>query len=176
MTNTPTTSDESSTTTRRTVLRGAAVGAGAFAVGGVGLQRAVGIAAAAEPVIETCGEPLDVVLGIDYSGSIRNAAVWNDVRGGTDQFIDLLRDRNQVGVVTFGDSPVPYDFGTDDWLVPATSGNRLLAKAGVPTNAPPGENATHLPGTIDYSTDMLEAEGRGINEVLVLVTDGGPNY
>jgi len=177
MTDTPTTSADSTQTTRRTVLRGAAVGAGPFAIGGFGLQRAVGIAAAGEePIIETCGEPLDVVLGIDYSGSIRNAEVWSDVRGGTDQFIDVLREENQVGIVTFGDSPVPYDFGTDDWLVPATSGNRLLAKAGVPTNAPPGENATHIPGTIDYSTDMLDAEGRGINEVLILVMDGGPNY
>lgn len=177
MSYTPTTSDDSIQTTRRTVLRGAAIGAGAFAVGGFGLQKTVGIAAAEEePVIETCGEPLDVVLGIDYSGSIRNAAVWGDVRGGADQFIDVLRDQNQIGIVTFGDSPVPYEFATDDWLVPATSGNRLLAKSGVPTDAPPGENATHIPGTIDYSTDMFEAEGRGINEVLIVVTDGGPNY
>lgn len=167
--------------TRRTILQSIPVAAGVTALGGIG---AIGSVAAQEGengdgIIETCDEPLDVVLALDYSGSIRSAGVWEDIRQGADEFIDVLSDENQIGLLTFGDSPRAYDLTTDgsgDYLVPATSGNRVLAKGNVPTSAPPQENATHIPGAIDYSTDVLEAEGRGVNEVLIIVTDGGPNY
>lgn len=53
MSYTPTTSDNSIQTTRRTVLRGAAVGAGMLAFGGVGTRAFVGRAAATSHSIET---------------------------------------------------------------------------------------------------------------------------
>ncbi|WP_255151761.1 vWA domain-containing protein [Halorarius halobius] len=161
---------------RRSMLKGAAAVGAASALGTFG-PSVVGRAAADSHagVIETCGD-LDVVLALDYSGSIRNAGTWPDIQSGVESFFDVFPADAQVGLVTFGDSPVAYEYAPGDLLRLATASNVSMVKGGVPANAPPGENATHMPGALAFADAILANEGRGGKEVIVLVTDGGPNY
>jgi hypothetical protein len=160
---------------RRRILRTTA-GLGALGmVGASGLRGVSGRAAA----IETCGTTLDVVLVLDYSGSIRSAGTWNDIRDGATDFVDELADDNQVGLVTFGDTAKAYDFDSDDYLVSAQDGatdNRGTVKSAIPTTEPPQENGTHMPGALALANDILDEQGRGGKEAIILLTDGSPNY
>lgn len=160
---------------RRSVLR-ATGAAGALAVGGSGLPLFTGIAAADEHLIETCGGEVDVVVALDYSGSIRSAGTWGDIQSGVDSFLGVVPADVQLGLVTFGDAPAAFEYGTGNLLDFATAGNVSAVQAGVPASTPPGENATHMPGALDFSNAILEQEGRGGKEIVVLITDGGPNY
>lgn len=161
---------------RRQILAGLSAGVGAIAVGG-------GASTFSRPVvaqeIETCGATLDVVLLIDYSGSIRTADTWDDIRSGASDFVNALPDDAQAGVVSFGDAPKAYDFGSGDYLSAVQDGttdNRPTITGVLPTAEPPGENGTHMPGAIDLANAILDEQGRGGKEVLVLLTDGEPNY
>ncbi len=160
---------------RRTVLR-AAGAAGVLAIGGTGLRAATGVAAAEETIIETCGGSVDIVVALDYSGSIQSAGTWDDIQGGVESFLEVVPDDVQLGLVTFGDAPNAFEYGTDNLLDFATDSNVSALKAGIPANAPPNENATHMPGALDFSNAILGAEGRDGKEIVILVTDGGPNY
>ena len=160
---------------RRNILRTTGV-AGALAFGGSGLPFLTGVAAADEHFIETCGGAVDVVVALDYSGSIGNADTWGDIQGGVDSFLGVVPDDVQLGLVTFGDAPAAFEYGAGNLLDFATAGNVSALRAGVPASAPPGENATHMPGALDFSNAILEQEGRGGRELIVLITDGGPNY
>jgi hypothetical protein len=161
--------------TRRSVLKSAAA-AGAVSAFGVTGTGFVGRAAADEhTIINTCND-LDIVLALDYSGSIRSAGTWGDIRSGVESFLDVLPADVQIGLVRFGDSPVAYEYATNDLLRLATASNVTALKGAVPTATPPGENATHMPGALAFADAILDAEGRGGNELVLLVTDGGPNY
>lgn len=156
---------------RRTILRSAAT---VSAAGFVGLPAFAGVAAG----IETCETDLDIVLAIDYSGSINSAGTWSDINSGAKDFIDELADDNQIGLVTFGDTAKAYDFGDRDYLQKAADGsdNRPAIKSTIPGSSPPQENATHMAAAIDLANDILDEQGRGGSEVIVLLTDGEPNY
>jgi len=161
--------------TRRSILKSAAA-AGAVSAFGVTGTGFVGRAAADEhAIVNTCND-LDVVLALDYSGSIRSAGTWGDIRSGVESFLDVLPEDVQIGLVRFGDSPVAYDYATEDFLRLATASNVTALKNAVPTATPPGENATHMPGALAFSDAILDQEGRGGKELVLLVTDGGPNY
>jgi len=161
--------------TRRSVLK-SAVAAGAVSAFGITAPGFVGRAAADEhALINTCND-LDVVLALDYSGSIRSAGTWGDIRSGVESFLDVLPADVQIGLVRFGDSPVAYEYAANDLLRLATASNVTALKGAVPTATPPGENATHMPGALTFADAILDAEGRGGNELVLLVTDGGPNY
>ncbi|RLM67296.1 VWA domain-containing protein [Halorubrum sp. Atlit-8R] len=160
---------------RRSVLR--TTGAvGALAIGGAGLPFATGSAAADDHLIETCGGEVDVVVALDYSGSIRSAGTWGDIQSGVDSFLGVVPDDVQLGLVTFGDAPAAFAYGSGNLLAPATASNVSAVRGGVPASAPPQENATHMPGALDFSNAILDQEGRGGKEIVVLITDGGPNY
>jgi hypothetical protein len=159
---------------RRSVLRTTGA-AGALAVGGIGLPIFAGTAAA-DTLIETCGGEVDVVVALDYSGSIRSAGTWGDIQSGVDSFLGVVPDDVQLGLVTFGDAPAAFQYGPGNLLDFATASNVSAVQAGVPAAVPPQENATHMPGALDFSNAILEQEGRGGKEIVVLITDGGPNY
>jgi hypothetical protein len=130
------------------------------------------------PRIETCGGDLDIVLALDYSGSI-GSGLWGDIETGAKSFIDVLNDDNQLGIVTFGDTAKAYDFGSKDYLLVAQDGgtdNRPTLKGVVPTVAPPNENGTHMAGALDFADAILDGQGRDGKEVIILLTDGSPNY
>ncbi|GAB6862095.1 vWA domain-containing protein [Haloplanus litoreus] len=162
---------------RRDVLR-ATSAAGALAVGGSGLRAVTGVATADEHVnvIETCGGDVDIVVALDYSGSIRSAGTWGDIESGVDSFLGVVPDDVQLGLVTFGDAPAAFEYGPTNLLDFATTSNVAALEAGVPTSSPPSENATHMPGALAFADAILDAEGRDGTEIVVLVTDGGPNY
>ena len=160
---------------RRSILRTTGA-AGALALGGTSLPFVTGVAAADEHLIETCGGEVDVVVALDYSGSIRNAGTWGDIQSGVDSFLGVVPADVQLGLVTFGDAPAAFEYGPGNLLDFATASNVSAVQAGVPASTPPGENATHMPGALDYSNAILEQEGRGGREIIVLITDGGPNY
>ena len=159
---------------RRSVLRTTGT-AGVLAVGGSG-PFFTGIAAADEHLIETCGGDVDVVVALDYSGSIRTAGTWGDIQSGVDSFLGLVPPDVQLGLVTFGDAPAAFEYGQENLLDFATVSNVSAVQAAVPAAVPPQENATHMPGALDFANAILDREGRGGNELIVLITDGGPNY
>lgn len=162
---------------RRSVLKSTALTAGAV---GFGLPMTAGYARAEDGsiLIDTCNEKLDIVLALDYSGSI-GSALWGDIESGTESFIDVLADDNQLGIVTFGDTGKAYDFGSGKYLELAQDGptdNRPSLKSAVPAIAPPNENGTHMAAALDFADDILDGQGRGEKEVIILLTDGEPNY
>lgn len=162
---------------RRNILRATGT-AGALAVGGVGLGSFTGLAGAVEhDVIETCGGDVDIVVALDYSGSIANAGTWGDIQDGTESFLGVVPDDVQLGLVTFGDSPAAFEYGTTNLLDFATATNVTTVQNYVSgLGTPPGENATHMPGALAFANAILEEEGRGGKEIVILITDGGPNY
>jgi len=161
--------------TRRSVLKGAAA-AGAVSAFGVTSTGFVGLAAADEhTVINTCND-LDIVLALDYSGSINGAGTWPDIESGTDSFFEVVPDDVQLGMVLFGDAPDARPYVANDYLRLATSANIDLLQAEIPASSPPQENGTHMPGALEFANAILDEEGRDGNEVIILVTDGGPNY
>ncbi|WP_256295698.1 vWA domain-containing protein [Haloarchaeobius salinus] len=128
--------------------------------------------------IDTCNATLDIVLALDYSGSI-GSALWGDIESGAESFVDVLNDDNRLGLVTFGDTGKAYDFGTGEYLLLAQDGatdNRPAMKAAIPGTAPPNENGTHMAAALDLADDILDGQGRDGKEVIVLLTDGEPNY
>ncbi|WP_276261374.1 vWA domain-containing protein [Haloglomus litoreum] len=162
--------------TRRDMMRTAAFVAGAATVGGAATTMFPTVRADEHTVIETCGGDVDIVIALDYSGSIRNAGTWPDIESGVDSFLDVVPEDIQLGLVTFGDAPDAFQYGPNNLLDLATAANVTALKAGVPTTTPPGENATHMPGALAYANAILEEEGRDGKEIVVLITDGGPNY
>jgi len=173
-TNRTTQSSRTAAISRRSVLRTTGA-AGALAVGGIGLPLFAGTAAA-DTLIETCGGEVDVVVALDYSGSIRSAGTWGDIESGVDSFFGVVPDDVQLGLVTFGDAPAAFQYGAGNLLDFATASNVSAVRAGVPAAVPPQENATHMPGALAFSNAILEQEGRGGKEIVILITDGGPNY
>ncbi|SDG03976.1 von Willebrand factor type A domain-containing protein [Halorubrum xinjiangense] len=160
---------------RRSVLRTTGA-AGALAVAGAGLPFFTRVAAADEQLIETCGGDVDVVVALDYSGSIRSAGTWGDIQSGVDSFLAVVPEDVQLGLVTFGDAPSAFEYGPGNLLDFATASNVSAIRAGIPASVPQQENATHMPGALDFSNAILEQEGRGGTEIIILITDGGPNY
>ncbi|MFC7134582.1 MULTISPECIES: vWA domain-containing protein [Salinibaculum] len=164
---------------RRSVLRStAALGTFSLVGGTYGFANVARADEHTDGRIETCGGDLDIVLALDYSGSI-GSALWDDIETGAKSFIDVLNDDNQLGVVTFGDTAKAYDFGTGDYLLLAQDGgtdNRPTLKSVVPTVAPPNENGTHMAAALDFADDILDGQGRDGKEVIILLTDGSPNY
>jgi hypothetical protein len=158
---------------RRDIMKATAFAVGAATVGGVGTTL-FPTARAAE--IETCGGDVDIVVALDYSGSIANAGTWPDIESGVDSFLGVVPDDVQLGLVTFGDAPAAFQYGANNLLDFATAANVTAIRSGVPASTPPGENATHMPGALRYADAILETEGRDGTEIVVLITDGGPNY
>ena len=158
---------------RRDVMKAAAFVAGASATGAAGTTL-FPTARAAE--IETCDGEVDIVVALDYSGSIRSAGTWSDIESGVDSFLGVVPDDVQLGLVTFGDAPDAFQYGPNNLLNFATAANVTALQGGVPATAPPQENATHMPGALAYADAILGTEGRGGREIVVLITDGGPNY
>lgn len=162
--------------TRRDMMRTAAFVAGAATVGGAATTMFPTVRAEEHTVIETCGGEVDIVIALDYSGSIANAGTWPDIQSGVESFLGVVPEDVQLGLVTFGDAPAAFEYGTNNLLDFATASNVTAIQGGVPASTPPGENATHMPGALAFSDAILEQEGRDGKEIVVLITDGGPNY
>ena len=119
--------------------------------------------------VERRGE-VDIMLAIDTSGSIRADEDGVDEQqaliDGVEAFVDALPTGGsaQVGAIGFGDGGVTglSGLGTpDSFSLPSLSFN----------------GNTPMPGAIDIADQVLDDQGRAdALPVVVVVTDGGPNY
>jgi hypothetical protein len=116
---------------------------------------------------------VDAVLAVDRSGSISQSE-WDGIKAGLETAIDDFDDQDTIGMVFFGDSPQAVDFG-GSWLQ-TVGGNRQAIKDELPDTAPSSGEATHMPGAIDFANYILDTDGMGDRQAIILFTDGEPNY
>jgi len=126
------------------------------------------------------GEDLDVVLAVDTSGSL-DSGEMDLLEDAAVAFKNQLQSGDQLGLATFagdadyvdlnssnaggqnGDAPVMDDVSN------ITDGD---IESAIPDD---GSGNTHMAGGIYVANDILDNEGRGGQEVIVLFTDGEPN-
>ena len=154
---------------RRTVLKSTAFASGGLALGGLGLGTVPGLASADEHEgsIELCGA-IDVMCAIDTSGSLNSDEVAN-LETGVNAFIDRVAASGAdatIGSLEFGDNGV-------------RNKNDLQAPSGLTVSVgSPGGN-TPMPGALDVADQALyndSAARSGALKLLLVFTDGGPNY
>jgi len=149
---------------RRTVLRGAVAGS---AAGIIGVPAISGSALATDTAIETCGD-LDIVCAIDTSGSLSSSEISN-LQSGVNSFIDELPTDGSVtvGTVEFGNGEVK-------------SKNDLQAPSGLTVSLPAsGAGNPPMPGATDIADQAVYNDSAARSDaikLIVLFTDGGPNY
>jgi predicted ribosomally synthesized peptide with SipW-like signal peptide len=119
--------------------------------------------------VERRGE-VDIMLAIDTSGSIRADEEGVDEQqaliDGVDAFVGALPTDGsaQVGAVSFGGGSITGLSGL------GAPGSFSLPSLGFGGNTP-------MPGAIDIADQVLDDQGRpDALPVVVVVTDGGPNY
>ncbi|MEF8820489.1 MAG: vWA domain-containing protein [Haloferacaceae archaeon] len=111
---------------------------------------------------------LDVVCAIDTSGSLNNNE-RQQLENGVNDFIDALDSSGadaKVGTLQFGggsvDNLTPLNSSGPDITISSTNGN------------------TPMPGALDIADQLVNDTGAGARsgaqKVVVLFTDGGPNY
>ncbi|WP_276258508.1 vWA domain-containing protein [Haloglomus litoreum] len=118
-------------------------------------------------VLDTTRGKLDVMVLLDRSGSL-NSSEYNSLRSAGNTLVDDLLGAGdvEVGGITFGDS--------DGVSVTSTLGSSSFD---FPSGTPNGGNNTPMPPALDIADQHLDNAGRaGAEQVIVLLTDGGPNY
>ena len=135
-------------------------------------------------LIDKKEQDIDLVTLVDVSGSI-DADEMADIEEGANAFVERLPTDGSVnaGFVTFSGpgegsdesvtvqqdlGPLDPFFENDDPTQPADVGQFLPAD---------GDGSTPMPAALDVGRQILLAEGRpNAAKVLLLVTDGGPDY
>lgn len=148
---------------RRDVIRSAAV---MGAVGAIGIPAFSGSAFAQESGIPLCGE-LDVFCAIDTSGSLSSSERAN-LEAGINAFIDRLPTDGSVTVGT-------VEFGNDG----VRNKNDLQSPGGLTVSVGSPSGNTPMPAVMDIADQALYGDAgarASADKLLVLFTDGGPNY
>jgi predicted ribosomally synthesized peptide with SipW-like signal peptide len=109
--------------------------------------------------IETADE-IDVMIAVDDSISAEDADQVA-LEAGLNEFVSGLPSNSQVGALTFGNGDVRNFEGLGSFT------------GTVPTGG--GSGNTPLPPALDIAAQELET-GTGDEQVIVVFTDGGPNY
>ncbi|WP_157969569.1 vWA domain-containing protein [Haloplanus rubicundus] len=148
---------------RRTILRGAAL---TSVVGFVGVPAFSTRALATDGILDTCGT-LDVVCAIDTSGSLSGSEVAN-LEAGINAFIDELPTDGSVlvGTVEFGNNGV-------------RNKNDLQNPNGLTVSVSSPRGNTPMAGVIDLADQAVYGDSAARSDavkLVVLFTDGGPNY
>lgn len=149
---------------RRTLLRSAAA---ASATGVIGVPAFSGSALATQTEPETCGL-LDIVCAIDTSGSLTSSEI-SDLEEGVNAFVDALPTDGSVtvGTLEFGDGGV-------------RNKNDLQDPTGLDVSLPSqGRGNTPMPGATDIADQAVYNDAAARDDavkLVVLFTDGGPNY
>lgn len=154
---------------RRTILKSTAFASSGLALGGFGLGTVPGLATADahDDSNELCGA-IDVMCAIDTSGSL-STGEKDDLQEGVNAFIEAVADYEvdaMIGTFEFGDNGV-------------RNKNNLQDPSGLTISvSSPGGN-TPMPGALDVADYALYNDSEARTEalkLLVLFTDGGPNY
>jgi len=164
MTNDKPTEETERTVNRRKILKGAAAGT---AAGLIGVPTISGSALATAPAIETCGD-LDIMCAIDTSGSLSGSEISN-LQSGVNSFIDELPEDGSVtvGSLEFGNGAI-------------RDKNDLQAPGDLTVDLPSsGSGNTPMPGAMDIADQAVYGDSAARTDAIklvVLFTDGGPNY
>jgi hypothetical protein len=161
---TPVRSDDApaTTLTRRSVLRGTAMVAGVTAFG---LPTVAGSAFAQE--LRGCGK-VDVFCAIDTSGSL-NGTELSNLQAGVNAFVTAIDDSGidaTVGTLEFGNDGI-------------RNKNPLQAPGGLTVSIGSAGGNTPMAPALDLADQSLytdPAARADARKLLVLFTDGGPNY
>ena len=129
-----------------------------------------GTPAAQNVTFENGTAGLRVILVLDRSGSMTAEQRIDFARQGASQFVDLLRDGDSVGVVSFSDN-VSVNF-------PVTTingaGTQTAAKTAI--NSINADGATNIGGGLQAALNQLTAQADNCcNNVIVLLSDGDHN-
>lgn len=154
---------------RRTVLKSTAFASGGLALGGLGLGAIPGLATADEHEgsIELCGA-IDVMCAIDTSGSLNSDEVAN-LETGVNAFIDAIAGSDAdatIGSLEFGNNGV-------------RNKNDLQDPVGLTVSVSSPSGNTPMPGALDIADQALYNDSAARSDalkLLMLFTDGGPNY
>lgn len=154
--------------TRRTVLKSSAFATGGLALGGLGLGAVPRVIADEHgDSIELCGA-IDVMCAIDTSGSLNSDEVAN-LETGVNAFIDAVAASDadaKIGTLEFGNNGI-------------RNKNDLQDPSGLSIAISSSGGNTPMPGAMDIADQALYADAEARAEALkliVLFTDGGPNY
>ncbi|WP_251344261.1 vWA domain-containing protein [Haloplanus halophilus] len=137
---------------------------------------------------EVTGE-LDIVALADVSGSIDGDEMTR-ITDAANIFIEQLSANTEPGDVeaalyTFGSPHTAPDEAVNEQrelqdlsnYITGGNGNLTQGPGGEFPNDPVDANATPMPAALDIASQVLDNEGRpDAKKVIVLVTDGGPNY
>jgi predicted ribosomally synthesized peptide with SipW-like signal peptide len=106
---------------------------------------------------------LDVMIAVDDSISSDDAD-QNYLRAGLEEFTSGLADTTNVGLLTFGNGAVSNFQGLGS----------SVDLSGIATGS--GGGNTPLPPALDIADQELKENGTNDEQVIVVFTDGGPNY
>jgi uncharacterized repeat protein (TIGR01451 family) len=131
----------------------------------------VGAAPAAHVVnFETGTAGLRVILVLDRSGSMSAEQRLVFAKQGANQFVDLLRVGDSVGVVSFSDS-VSVNFP-----VTAITGPGTQASAKSAINSLNASGATNIGGGLQAALNQITSQAdHSCNNIIVLLSDGDHN-
>ncbi|HEV2912325.1 MAG TPA: VWA domain-containing protein [Pyrinomonadaceae bacterium] len=131
----------------------------------------VGAAPGAHAVsFETGTAGLRVILVLDRSGSMSAEQRLDFAKQGANQFIDLLRVGDSVGVVSFSDS-VSVNFP-----VTAITGPGTQSSAKTAVNSLNASGSTNIGGGLQAALNQITSQAdHSCNNVIVLLSDGDHN-
>jgi predicted ribosomally synthesized peptide with SipW-like signal peptide len=140
-------------------------------------------------VLDQVTGELDIVALADVSGSIDGEEMTR-IKDAANTFVEGLAANTEptdvrAALYTFGSPHEAPDEAVDlqrgmqslSGYLTGGSGNLTQGAGGDFPDAPDTSNATPMPAALDIAAQTLDNEGReDAKKVIVLVTDGGPNY
>jgi Mg-chelatase subunit ChlD len=123
----------------------------------------------------SCG--LDVMLVLDASKSIATAGATADVKAAANTLVQALKDTNtRVGITTFGRGPIGVQALVDDTADTAAASGAL--GAAIAAYTPDTVEGTNWEAGIRTASQLFTTAGKraGVTQLMIVVTDGAPNY
>ncbi|MFN8159048.1 MAG: vWA domain-containing protein [Candidatus Nanopelagicales bacterium] len=123
----------------------------------------------------SCG--LDVMLVLDASKSIATSNSTADVKAAASTLVTALKDTNtRVGITSFGRGPIEVQPLVDDTSDSAAATGAL--GAAIAAYTPDTVEGTNWEAGIRTASQLFATAGKraGVTQLMIVVTDGAPNY
>lgn len=123
----------------------------------------------------SCG--LDVMLVLDASKSIATSNSTADVKAAASTLVTALKDTNtRVGITSFGRGPIEVQPLVDDTSDSAAATGAL--GAAIAAYTPDTVEGTNWEAGIRTASQLFSTAGKraGVTQLMIVVTDGAPNY